>query len=122
MLVHGRVGLGTYTPDALADERVLALARKVRYETREYDSYPGSFPGGVRITLKDGQTLEGDLPYQLGAPENPLTDEQVIEKFRDNSALAGGSFDALEESILELETRDDVHAALSQLSAQPVAA
>ena len=94
MLVNGRVGLGTYTPDALADERVLALARKVRYETREYDSYPGSFPGGVRITLRDGRTLEGDLPYQLGAPENPLTDDQVIEKFRENAALAGGSFDA----------------------------
>jgi 2-methylcitrate dehydratase PrpD len=106
----------------MADERVLALARKVRYETREYDSYPGSFPGGVRITLRDGRTLEGDLPYQLGAPENPLTDEQVIEKFRDDAMLAGGSFDSFEEAILELETRDDVHAVLSQLSAQAVAA
>jgi 2-methylcitrate dehydratase PrpD len=122
MLVHGRVGLATYTPDALADERVLTLARKVRYEPREYDSYPGAFPGGVRITLRDGRSLEADLPYQLGAPENPMTDDQVREKFRDNAALAGGSFDALEEAILELEARDDVHAVLSMLSGQAVAA
>ncbi|CAN5193227.1 hypothetical protein BH18ACT12_BH18ACT12_17110 [soil metagenome] len=31
MLVHGRVGLATYTPEALADPLVLYLARKVRY-------------------------------------------------------------------------------------------
>jgi 2-methylcitrate dehydratase PrpD len=122
MLVHGRVGLSTYTPEALSDERVLELARKVRYETREYASYPGSFPGGVRITLRDGRLLEGDLPYQLGAPENPMADDQVREKFRENAALAGGSFDALEEAILELETRDDVHAVLSLLSGHPVPA
>ena len=122
MLVHGRVGLATYTPDALTDERVLGLARKVRFETREYDSYPGAFPGGVRITLRDGRTLEGDLPYQLGAPENPMTDDQVRDKFRENAALAGGSFDALEEAILDLEARDDVHTVLSMLGREAVAA
>jgi 2-methylcitrate dehydratase PrpD len=36
MLVHGRVGLTTYTPQVLTDARVLELARKVRYETKEY--------------------------------------------------------------------------------------
>jgi 2-methylcitrate dehydratase PrpD len=76
----------------------------------------------VRITLRDGRTLEGDLPYQLGAPENPMTGEQVREKFRANAALAGGSFEALEEAILELETHADVHTVLSLLSGQVVPA
>ncbi len=122
MLVHGRVGLATYTPEVLGDERVLDLARRVRYETREYESYPGAFPGGVRITLRDGRTLEHDLPYQLGAPENPMPADEVRAKFRDNAALAGGSFDALEEAILDLESHDDVHAVLSLLTGQAVAA
>src|SRR4029450_8145934 len=73
MLVHGRVGLTTYTPEALADARVLHLPRKVRYETKEYASYPAAFPGGVRIRLRDGRTLDADLPHQLGAPENPMS-------------------------------------------------
>ena len=90
MLVHGRVGLTTYTPEALGEERVLDLARKVRYETKEYASYPAAFPGGVRITLKDGRTVEADFPHQLGAPENPMSAEQVREKFHENAALAGG--------------------------------
>jgi 2-methylcitrate dehydratase PrpD len=114
MLVHGRVGLTTYTPEALADERVLDLTRKVRYETKEYESYPAAFPGGVRITLKDGSTVEADFPHQLGAPENPMSAEQVREKFHENAALAGGSFEPLEQAILTLEELDDVTGLLRQ--------
>jgi hypothetical protein len=51
-----------------------------------------------------------------------LTDDQVIEKFRENAALAGGSFGALEEAVLELEGHDDVRAVLALLSGQAVAA
>jgi 2-methylcitrate dehydratase PrpD len=122
MLVHGRVGLATYTPEALADERVLALTRKVRYETKEYASYPAAFPGGVRISLRDGRTLDADFPYQLGAPENPMSADQVRAKFRENAALAGGSFDGLEAAVLELEQRHDLHAVLSLLGREAVAA
>ena len=94
MLVHGRVGLTTYTPEALDDARVLELARKVRYETKEYASYPAAFPGGVRIRAAGrARSLEADFPYQLGAPENPMSADQVRAKFRENAALAGGSFD-----------------------------
>jgi 2-methylcitrate dehydratase PrpD len=119
MLVHGRVGLTTYTTEALADTRVLELARKVRYETKEYASYPAAFPGGVRIRLRDGRTLDADLPHQLGAPENPMSEEQVREKFRENAALAGGGFERLEETVLALEEAADVR---GLLAAQGVAA
>ena len=114
MLVHGRVGLVSYTADALADRQVLELARKVRYETKEYASYPAAFPGGVRIRLRDGRTLDADLPHQLGAPENPMSADQVRDKFRENAELAGGGFDALEEAILTLEDVEDVHGLLAQ--------
>ncbi len=119
MLVHGRVGLGTYTPEALADPRVLDLARKVRYETKEYASYPAAFPGGVSIRLRDGSTLEADMPHQLGAPENPMSEAQVREKFRENAALAGGGFERLEELVLALDEAADVR---GLLTAQGVAA
>jgi 2-methylcitrate dehydratase PrpD len=122
MLVHGRVGLTTYTPQVLTDARVLELARKVRYETKEYASYPAAFPGGVRIRLRDGRALEADFPHQLGAPENPMSADQVREKFRGNARLAGGSFDALEEAILTIEERDDLRAVFSALVREPVAA
>src|SRR5204863_361900 len=88
MLVHGRVGVRTYSEDEMGDPRVLALARKVRYEVKDYPSYPAAFPGGVRIRLRDGRVLEADAPYQLGGPENPMSAMEVRAKFRENAALA----------------------------------
>jgi 2-methylcitrate dehydratase PrpD len=124
MLVHGRVGLTTYTPEALNDSRVLELARKVRYETKEYASYPAAFPGGVRIRLRDGRTLEADFPHQLGAPENPMSAEQVREKFRENAglALASSASAELEARVLGLEEQEDLRAVFGMLACEPVAA
>ncbi len=119
MLVHKQVGVRSYTDEAIADPRVLELAAKVRYQVEEYDTYPGAFPGGVRIRLRDGRMLEADLPYQRGGPENPMSAEEVRAKFRENASLAlpQPSVDALEQAILTLEDAVDLGAALAPLRA-----
>jgi 2-methylcitrate dehydratase PrpD len=124
MLVHGRVGVQSYTDEAIADPRVLSLAAKVRYEPREYGSYPAAFPGGVRIRTKDGRTLEADFPYQRGGPENPMTADEVRAKFRGNASLALGdsALESLEEAVLSLEAQDDLRAVFAGLAAVRVAA
>jgi 2-methylcitrate dehydratase PrpD len=124
MLVHGQVGVQTYTDEAIADSDVLALAAKVRYETREYDSYPAAFPGGVRITTVDGRTLEADFPHQRGAPDNAMPADEVTAKFRRNASLALGdtAVESLEEAVLSLEEADDVRAVFSELAAARVPA
>jgi 2-methylcitrate dehydratase PrpD len=124
MLVHGHVGVQSYTDEAVADPDVLALAAKVRYETREYDSYPAAFPGGVRITTTDGRALEADFPHQRGAPENPMPAEEVLAKFRQNASLALGdaAVSTLEEAVLSLEEADDVRAVFSDLAVARVPA
>jgi 2-methylcitrate dehydratase PrpD len=115
MLVHGRVGVTSYSGEAIADPRVLALAAKVRHETKHYDSYPAAFPGGVRVRLKDGGTLEADAPYQLGGPENPMSAGEIRAKFRENASLAldGDDVTALEEAVLTLEEHDGVRGLLA---------
>ena len=126
MLVRGHVSVSDFSDDAIADPAVLAVAAKVRYETPEYPTYPQAFPGGVRVTLADGTTLERDFPHQKGGPENPMSPDEVREKFRDNAglALAADAVDALEHSILAFEQQDDLTSALAPLTAmkEPVAA
>jgi 2-methylcitrate dehydratase PrpD len=119
MLVHGRCGVTTYVPEAIRDERVLDLARRVRYEVKDYPSYPAAFPGGVRITTRDGRTVEADLEHQRGGPENPMTPDEVREKYRENASLAldETAAAALEEAVLALEEQDDLRAALAPLAA-----
>src|SRR5262249_19543763 len=106
----------SYTDEAIADERVHALAQKVRYETKEFASYPAAFPGGVRIRLRDGRTLEAELPHQRGGPQNPMPPDEVRAKFRENAslALAEPSVEALEERVLALEAQDDVRGLLHE--------
>jgi 2-methylcitrate dehydratase PrpD len=118
MIANGSVGVSTYEPEAIADPRVLELARRVRYETKEYASYPGAFPGGVRIRTTDGKELEADLAHERGAPENPLSAEEVRQKFRENASLAldADSVEELETAVLALEDRDDLRLALAPLA------
>jgi 2-methylcitrate dehydratase PrpD len=116
MLVHGDVGVRSYTEAAIADPRVRKLAEKVRYETKEFPSYPAAFPGGVRIRLRGGRLLEAELPYQRGGPENPMSPDEVLAKFRENTSLALADMPrcALETRVLALEEQDDVRGLLRE--------
>jgi 2-methylcitrate dehydratase PrpD len=122
MLVHGGVDLDTYRDAALADERVRAIARKVRYEIVPFATFPRAFPGAARVVLRDGRTLEAELPHQRGGPENPLAAAEVIAKFRKNAAMAlsKDSVARLEISVLALERQADAREAFAVLGeAQP---
>jgi 2-methylcitrate dehydratase PrpD len=124
MLVRGHVNVQDFTDEAIADEAVLALARKVRYETREYETASRGFPGGFRATLTTGETIEGDFPFQKGGPDFPLTEAEVRAKFRANAelALSPAAIDALEEAVLALEEQTDLPAALEPLTIEEMAA
>jgi 2-methylcitrate dehydratase PrpD len=124
MLVRGHVSVSDFTDAAIADPDVLAVAGRVRYETRDYPTYPQAFPGGATVRLADGTSFEADFPYQKGGPENPLTPDEVRAKFSENAALAlsDGDAAALEETILALDEIDDLGAALQPLTLAAVAA
>jgi 2-methylcitrate dehydratase PrpD len=123
LLVRGHVDVGDFTDEAITDPGVLSVAARVRYETPDYPTYPQAFPGGIVVRLTDGSTLENDLLYQRGGPENPLADADVVRKYRTNAALVlpPDAVTALEEAVLALDERDDLRAALAPLSAREVA-
>ena len=108
LLVRGHVAVGDFTDEAIADPAVLAVAAKVRYETRDYPTYPQAFPGGVVVRLADGTSFEADYPHQKGGPENPLSADEVREKFRENASLAlpDDAVERLEEALLPLDEQD----------------
>ncbi len=117
LLVRGRAGIADYTDEAIRDSRVLEVARKVRYEVKDYPTYPKAFPGGARILLAGGRVLEADFPYQRGGPENPLAPAEVRAKFRSNAGLALGVAESeLEERVLRLDEERDLPAVLAPLA------
>ena len=87
--VHGGVGLGAFTDSAIGDPRVLALAAKIKFVIDPQNPYPNSYTGHMRVTLKDGSVIEERQPHLRGGANEPLTRQDVIDKFVLNAAHGG---------------------------------
>lgn len=109
-LVHGRLEVASFTPEAIAHPEVLALTPRVDHEVREYAPRPDAFGGGVRVRTTDGRVLEAELRYQRGSRENPMSDQDVREKFRANARLTldPAAVRRLEEAVNALGEQDDL--------------
>jgi 2-methylcitrate dehydratase PrpD len=87
--VTGGVGLGAFTEGAIRDPRVLALAAKVKYVIDPQNPYPNNYTGHVRATMKDGSVIEERQPYLRGGAQEPLTRQDVTDKFAPNAQHGG---------------------------------
>jgi 2-methylcitrate dehydratase PrpD len=100
-LVHGGVGLGAFTESAIRDPRVLALAAKVKFVIDPDNPYPNNYTGHLRATLKDGSVIEERQPHLRGGAREPLTRQDVADKFALNAGHGGWS-KAQSEAALKL--------------------
>lgn len=87
--VLGHAGLDAFTEERVRDERLRALAAKVSYEIDPANPYPDEFTGHVRVRLADGRVLEERQPHMRGGAKEPLTREELEEKFSRNCAHGG---------------------------------
>jgi 2-methylcitrate dehydratase PrpD len=99
--VHGGVGLGAFTESAISDPRVLALAAKVRFVIDPDNPYPTSYTGHIRATLRDGSVVEERQPHLRGGAQEPLTRQDVVDKFLLN-AQHGGWSEAKADAVLKV--------------------
>src|SRR3954454_2489298 len=89
--VQGGVGLGAFTEGAIRDPRVLALAAKVQFVIDPDNPYPTNYTGHIKAILKDGSVVEDRQPYLRGGAQEPLTQQDVIDKFQLNAQHGGWS-------------------------------
>ena len=87
--VHAGVGLGAFTEAAIADRDVLALAAKVKYVIDPQNPYPANYTGHLRATMKDGRVVEERQPHMRGGAQEPLTRQDVTDKFGLNAEHGG---------------------------------
>jgi 2-methylcitrate dehydratase PrpD len=116
MLVRGHVELDDFTAAAIRDPAVLALAGRVDCVPDPAADYPHTFPGRVRLTLRDGRVLERDEPLNRGSAERPLSDAEVGRKFRRNAERALPS--ARVEALLAAVQRIDRAPSVRELAAR----
>jgi len=92
-LADGEVGPGQIAESRLGDETILSQADKVEVvASPEVDALrPGMVPARVKITTTDGREFETWVPHPRGAPENPLSEEELSGKFRKLATRAIGA-------------------------------
>jgi len=98
-LRFGRVGLQEFTAARIKDTENLELMLRIKVEadpdlTR---AYPVKWPARVEILYADGSRAEGASDYPKGDPENPLTDGELRQKFRE---LTAGVLDDRQAGLL----------------------
>lgn len=112
LLVRRRGGLAEYAPEAIADAAVQEVIPRVDLVVDPVAEEAGFHRMLSRITvkMKDGRELFAEGEAGRGHPDNPMSDEEVREKFRD-CARWGGLTDGGEQLIRlvdELEQLDSV--------------
>ena len=104
-LKHGRLGLAELEPDCLADPQVQALMDRTSCAEYGDGPFPAAYSGRLAITLYDGTRLTHDEPVNRGAADRPLTNGEIVEKYRQNAALAAAPdrVAAMEQAMLGLD-------------------
>src|SRR5262249_7180987 len=97
--VHGGVGLDAFTDAAVRDTQVISFAQKVRYVIDPGNPYPNNFTGHVRATLRDGGVMEERQPHCRGGAHEPLTRQDIEEKFILNARHGGWSAERAAKAI-----------------------
>ena len=105
-LVRGRLSMAELDADALHDAEILSLTRRIGYEVDPNSAFPRAYSGELRLTLSDGRVLTHREQINRGAPERPLMNVDIVEKYRLNamSAVSAQRLGEVEEAILSLDT------------------
>jgi len=68
-------------------------------------------PAGIsEIVTKDGKTFRMRVDHPRGHARNPMTDQEVIAKFKDMASvrMTGAQMNRLIESVFALDKLDDI--------------
>jgi 2-methylcitrate dehydratase PrpD len=113
-MTAGRVRLDAFSEDLLGDAAILGLIEKV--ELTEAEDLSAEFPerraARIEIETTGGERFEHYSPTRKGDPDNPLTDDELAEKFLEITDPVLGSAGAAQllDTLWRLGEVDDLRA------------
>jgi 2-methylcitrate dehydratase len=83
-LLDGDVFLKQFDPERFLAPDILGLVAKVKVllDDSLTPRYPRGIPNRIAVTLNDGRVLSKEVEFPRGHAGNPMTDEEVVAKFR----------------------------------------
>jgi hypothetical protein len=90
----------------------------VQYETDPATTFPRHYTGELIVSLRGGRTLRHREAVNRGNGERPLSETDIVEKFRSNAARAVSrdKAQAVESLLLSLDQAADVRALADELA------
>ncbi len=111
-LRDGDVTRESFSDENIRDTQVLQLLDRIRIvETDECNAgYPDGIPNKLIVKLRDGRTLEKLVKYPRGHAGNPMTDEEVIAKFKRQATgiVSEATAERIVQMSLGLDELDDI--------------
>jgi 2-methylcitrate dehydratase PrpD len=79
----GYIAMDQFQEEKIKDARIQQFMKKVTLESvpQFVEKYPGTLAAQVEIQTKDGKRFQDESIYPKGHPKNPMTDEEIQEKF-----------------------------------------
>ena len=115
-LTDARVDLKSFLQSAISDPAVVALAGKVRAVDDPAIDPTAIEPARVTVTLNDGRKVEVKSDTVKGSPQEPMSEDELLNKFCDCLAFGVGAeradADKLADAIMSLESATDAGAAI----------
>ena len=107
-IVKGSCGYADYNEDNLNDYWIKYLTNKVKVieDKNLTDQSPSIRGARVVIYLKNGEEYEASCLYPKGEPENPLTQADIENKFRELAMYGGLSSEECDEVVAAIKTND----------------
>ena len=90
LLLEGRAGLGEFTDEVVLRPDVKAMIEKVDFVVDKQAEAAGyhKMTTIIDIQLADGRTISGRADFGKGSPADPMSYEEVADKFRENAGFA----------------------------------
>ena len=118
----GGVYPNSFEQEKLFDPRIRALLKKIKVVANaEIDAmFPGVKRAIATITTNDGRTFERTVDHAKGSPENPMTDDALVAKFRANASgvMDTAAQDRVIEATLGFEKQRDLRAYMKLLATE----
>ena len=119
-ILEKKATLSQFIDEKVRDPKIVEMMKKVRMEAD-----PGLSPDGytgaatvVSLKLKDGRTLTQRVDQPKGNPENPLSREELLDKFRSCASLSldEDSINRIIEKVLNIEKLDSIRPLMEELT------
>jgi len=87
-VLYGRASLNEYTPEKIHSDEVKRMMKRVTcvHDPELEKDFPARWPASVSVATKSGEVFKTRVDHPKGDPENPLSWEELIRKFKDLTA------------------------------------